>query len=195
MYCLCIVTHLTFHLPTVKACIPWTYRRVIGASVWTSLPQLYQPVSGVINKDCIQAECLYSSQIQHPNCEGTGASGSLHITNSPPSITVPNSFLPMGPVHEWTSMNNCCHPLRLNDSCSHCQPDGAHLGLVLSHSNSWWHKYVNKILIFYYFSPNSWSILTCVSEDSVWILLLMHQLTFGLRDTMQTFVQISTNLN
>ena len=32
----------------------------------------HQPVLGVINKDCIQAECLYSSQIQHPNCEGTG---------------------------------------------------------------------------------------------------------------------------
>ena len=33
----------------------------------------HQPVLGVINKDCIQAECLYSSQIQHLNCEGTGA--------------------------------------------------------------------------------------------------------------------------
>ena len=38
-----------------------------------SQSQLYQPVPGVINKDCIQAECLYSSQIQHPNCEGTEA--------------------------------------------------------------------------------------------------------------------------
>ena len=49
----------------------------------------HQPALGVINKDCIQAECLSSSRkIQE------------HVTNSPPSNTVSNSYLPIGPVHE-----------------------------------------------------------------------------------------------
>ena len=49
----------------------------------------HQPVLVVINKDCIQAECLSSSwKIQE------------RVTNSPPSNTVSNSYLPIGPVHE-----------------------------------------------------------------------------------------------
>ena len=72
--CLCIVIQLTFQFPTAETCIHWTYRRVIRVSMWTPQSYLCQPVSGVINKDCIQAECLYSSQIQHINCKGTGAS-------------------------------------------------------------------------------------------------------------------------
>ena len=71
---------MTFQLPTVETCIPWTYRRVIGVSVRTPQFHLCQPVLGVINEDCIQAECLYSSQTkcfsrdtQQLNCKGTGA--------------------------------------------------------------------------------------------------------------------------
>ena len=69
MYC----DSTDFPTPTAETCIPLIYRKVTGVPMWTPQSDLYQPVSGVINKDCIQAECLYSLQIQHPNCEGTGA--------------------------------------------------------------------------------------------------------------------------
>ena len=53
-----------------------------------------QPVSGVINKDCTEAECLYSYQCEClsrdtvlQSCEGTGASVLSTHHQPPPSIT------------------------------------------------------------------------------------------------------------
>ena len=52
-----------------------------------------QPVSGAINKDCSEAECLYSSQCGSlsrdtdlQSCEGTGA-----LTSSP-HVTTPQHY-------------------------------------------------------------------------------------------------------
>ena len=109
MYCLCFVIQLPPVLPHMFG----TYKEVTGVSVLPPHCVFHQPVLGVINKDCIQAECLSSSRKSQER-----------ITNSPPSNTVSYSSLPIGPVHEWTPMNKCCHPLRLNNSCSHCWPGG-----------------------------------------------------------------------
>ena len=105
MCCLCFVIQLPPVLPHVFG----IYKEVTGVSVLPPHYVFHQPVSGVTNKDCIQAECLSSSRKMQE-----------HIPTFPPSNTVSYSSLPIGPVHEWTPMNNCCHPLRLNDSCSHC---------------------------------------------------------------------------
>ena len=77
MYSLCFVNQLG------------TYKEDTGVSVLPSDCVFHQPVLGVINKDCIQAECLSSSwKIQE------------RVTNFPPSNTVSNSSLPIGLVHE-----------------------------------------------------------------------------------------------
>ena len=63
-----------------------------------------QPVSGVINKDCTEAECLYSSQCgclkgdtDLWSCEGTGACELPTHHQPPPSITACNSYFPIRP--------------------------------------------------------------------------------------------------
>ena len=56
-----------------------------------------QPVSGVINKDCTEAECLYSYQFQHRHlwsCKGTGACEPPTCHQPPPSISACNPFSP-----------------------------------------------------------------------------------------------------
>ena len=93
-------------------------------------PCLYyiQPVLGVTNKGCTQAECLYSSQTE---CSFGGTIStslrrywshlvppSSHLLTQHYSLLLFYPFI--GPVHELTPMNNRCHPLRLNDSCSPC---------------------------------------------------------------------------
>ena len=80
---------------------------------YTSLVPV-QPVSGVINKDCTEAECLYSSQCwclsgdtDLQSCEAF----ELSTHNQPHSASQPVTPLcQIYPVHELTPMNSCCHP-------------------------------------------------------------------------------------
>ena len=85
MYCLCFAIQLLPVLPHVFG----IYKEVTGVSVLPPHYSFHQPVLGVINKDCIQAECLSSSRKSQER-----------VTNSPPSNTVSYSSLPIGPVHE-----------------------------------------------------------------------------------------------
>ena len=80
VYRLCFV----IRLPPVLSHMFGTYKEVTGASVLPPHCLFHQPVLGVINKDCIQAECLSSSRKSQER-----------ITNSPPSNTVSYSSLPI----------------------------------------------------------------------------------------------------
>ena len=51
-----------------------------------------------------------------------------------------NFSSPSSPVHEIVPMNNCCHPLRLNELLLCLLTRKNSFWLVLSRSKSWWHK-------------------------------------------------------
>ena len=66
-----------------------------------------QPVSGVINKDCTEAECLYSSQCRClsrdtdlQSCEGTGACELPTCHQPPPALQPVPPLHQIGPVHK-----------------------------------------------------------------------------------------------
>ena len=88
-----------------------------------------------INKGCAEAECLYSSisastSLEVLICSSWQDTG-VYCGHPPPEYhslhTDPaNSFF-LGPVHEWTPMNNCCYPLRLESECPSCRLDDIQL--------------------------------------------------------------------
>ena len=75
------------------------------------------------NKDCTEAEYLYSSSAgasaEALTCEFFellrrywSSQGAPHISSPHPALQTWTPLSQLGPVHELTSMNNCCHPLR-----------------------------------------------------------------------------------
>ena len=107
-----------------------TYQSVSMSSStvqWLSVAVPFnQPVSGVINKDCTEPECLYSSStgasVEMLTCESTdllwrywSSQWAPHTSPTPHNIILWNSSLHVDPVHILINMNNCCCPLRLKN--------------------------------------------------------------------------------
>ena len=101
------------------------------------LQRLLSSVFRGINKGCAKTSCLYSSTRVSTSwevlvCCSWQDTGVYH--GHPPlehrglPAESPNP-LSLGPVHKWTTMNICCHPLRLESECSSCWLEGVqHLG-------------------------------------------------------------------
>ena len=75
------------------------------------------------NKDCTEAEYLYSSSAgasaEALTCEffellrrHWSSKGAPYISSPHPALQTWTPLSQLGPVHELTPMNNCCHPLR-----------------------------------------------------------------------------------
>ena len=88
-----------------------------------------------INNGCTETEYLYSSisastLLEVLICSFLARYWYLLWTPSTllsQSTYDPANPLSLSPVHEWTPINKCCHPLRLESECSSCWLEGMQL--------------------------------------------------------------------
>ena len=122
-------------------CTSWTWWRPI--TVWLCEPPPFSFVTSVfykrllssvfrsINKGCVKTSCLYSSTRAStlPEVLISCSWQDTGVLHGPPPLDCLSLHAELGPVHEWTPMNICCHPLRLEPECSSCWLEGVqHLG-------------------------------------------------------------------